>query len=184
MIWLILGVLLWSGAHMFKRLAPKARRGMGDAAKGLVAAASVIAVVLMVIGYRMADPDFLWALGPWAIHLNNTLMLISVAPFGLANSKSRLRPMLRHPMLTGMILWSVAHLLVNGDLPSLVLFGGLGLWAVIEILLINRAEPKWTPPKGLSARGDAIWLAASAVAFVVIVGLHMWLGPNPFSGAV
>jgi uncharacterized membrane protein len=180
MSWLIIGVLLWAGAHLFKRLAPKARKGMGDAGKGLVAAGSLLAVVLMVIGYRMSDPTFHWALGGWAWHLNNLLMMISILLVGLANAKSRLRPYLRHPMLTGVILWSVAHLLVNGDLPSLILFGGIGMWAITEIVLINRDVPKWTAPTGLSARGDAIWLVSSAVAFLVIVGIHIWLGHNPF----
>ena len=66
---------------------------------------------------------------------------------------------------------------------SLVLFGGMGLWAVISILLINRAEPRWTPPHRGTAAGDLRLVLIAAVAFVVIVGLHMWLGPSPFTGA-
>lgn len=182
MIWIIIGVALWSGAHAFKRLVPKARRGMGDAAKGMVAAASLMAIVLMVIGYRMAEPDFLWQLPDWSRHANNLLMVVSVVLFGAANSRSHVRGWLRHPMLTGVILWSVAHLLVNGDTASLVLFGGLGLWAVAEIVLINRAVPKWVKPTG-TARGDVMLVVISAVAFAVISGLHIWLGPNPFTGA-
>ncbi|MCR8724056.1 NnrU family protein [Frigidibacter sp. ROC022] len=182
MIWIVIGVALWSGAHVFKRLVPNVRRGMGDAAKGMVAAASLLAIVLMVIGYRMADPDYLWQLGGWARHANNTLMVLAVILFGASHSKSHVRGWLRHPMLTSVILWAVAHLLVNGDVPSLVLFGGLGLWAVAEIVLINRAEPKWVRPKG-NARGDLMLLAISVVVFAVISALHIWLGPNPFTGA-
>jgi uncharacterized membrane protein len=85
-------------------------------------------------------------------------------------------------MLTSVILWAVAHLLVNGDVPSLVLFGGLGLWAAGSILLINRAEPNWKKPKPGTARGDVIYLVASAAGFAVITGLHMLLGPAPFPG--
>jgi len=183
MIWLVVGLALWSGAHLFKRLAPRARRGMGDAAKAMVAAASILAVVLMVIGYRMADPAFLWAAPSWGVHLNNLVMLVAVALLGLGRSKSRLNRALRHPMLTGVILWAAAHLLVNGDVPSLVLFGGLGLWAIAEIVAINRAQPKWTPPPKGNARGDLVFAGITVVAFVVIVGLHMLLGPTPFPGA-
>jgi len=57
---LILGVALWSGAHLFKRLAPERRAAMGDAAKGPVALALVLSIVLMVIGYRWAEPVWLW----------------------------------------------------------------------------------------------------------------------------
>jgi uncharacterized membrane protein len=183
MIWLVVGVLLWAGAHWFKRLAPKARKGMGDAAKGMVAAASILAIVLMVIGYRSADAGFLWTSPLWLYHVNNLLMVFAVILMGLGRSKSRLNGLLRHPMLTGVTVWAVAHLLVNGDVPSLVLFGGLGLWALGSMVLINRAEPKWKPPPRGNAAGDLRLVAISAVAFVVIVGLHMWLGPTPFPGA-
>lgn len=183
MIWLVLGVALWSGAHLFKRLAPKARRGMGDAGKGMVAAASILAIVLMVIGYRMSDPVVLWQLGDWTRHANNTLMVVSVLLLGLGKSKSRFNGIMRHPMLAGVLVWCVAHLLVNGDVPSLVLFGGLGLWSVVQMVLINRAEPKWTPPKKGNAMGDLRLIVIAAVLYAVITGLHIWLGPNPFTGA-
>ena len=57
-------------------------------------------------------------------------MLVAVALIGAGHSKGRARGWLRHPMLTGVVVWAVAHLLVNGDVASLVLFGWLGLWAV------------------------------------------------------
>lgn len=183
MIWLIVGLLLWSGLHLMKRLAPKLRRGLGPSGKGLVAAGSLIGLVLMVIGYRMAEPRFLWAAPAWAFHLNNLLMLIAVLLLGLSHSKSRLRAKLRHPMLLAALVWAAAHLLVNGDLPSLILFGGLGLWALVQMLLINRAEPRYVPPANLTAKGDAIWLVASLVAFGAIGYLHGLVGPSPFPGA-
>ncbi len=179
MIWLVFGVLLWAAAHLFKRLAPKVRRGMGDSGKGLVAAGSIVGIVLMVIGYRMADPLPLWALPGWAWHLNNLMMVAAVLLLGLGHSKSHLNGALRHPMLTAVIVWAVAHLLVNGDLPSLVLFGGLGLWAVVQMVMINRAQPHWIPPKRGTLKGDAIYIVASIVVFIVIVLIHSWLGPSP-----
>jgi uncharacterized membrane protein len=182
MIWLVVGLALWSGAHYFKRLAPKARKGMGDAAKAMVAAASIMAVVLMVIGYRMAETTVHWTLPAWAWHINNLLMVVAVLLMPLGRSKSRLNGVIRHPMLTGVVLWAVAHLLVNGDTPSLVLFGGMGLWAIGAMLLINRAVPKWVPPKRGTAAVDLRLVAVSAIAFVAIVGLHLWLGPSPVPG--
>lgn len=184
MIWLVIGVVLWSGAHLFKRLAPRVRKGMGDAGKGMVAAASLLAIVLMVIGYRIAEPGFLWQLPDWARHVNNLLMVIAVILFGLGMSKSRFNGIMRHPMLTSVLVWAVAHLLVNGNVPSLVLFGGLGLWSVVEMVMINRAQPKWTPPKKGSAMGDLRLIAISAVVFAVISGVHIWLGANPFTGTL
>lgn len=182
MIWLVVGVLLWSGAHLFKRLMPKQRKGMGDAAKGMVTGASLLALALMVLGYRIADPDFLWALPGWAFHLNNLLMVIAVILFAASMGPNRIRANYRHPMLTAVAVWSVAHLLVNGDVPSLVLFGGMGLWALAAIVLINRAEPKWKAPKG-TMQGDLRLAATAIVMFAVFVGVHMLIGPTPFPSA-
>lgn len=179
---LILGVLLWSAVHFFKRILPDARARMGDAGKGLVAVLVFASVVLMVIGYRGADATPIWILGDWARSVNNLLMVAAVILMGVGSSKSRLRGKLRHPMLTGLIVWSVAHLLVNGDLPSLVLFGGLGLWSIVTIGLINRAEPVPEPYVDGTAQGDVKLVVISAVLFVVIVSIHTWLGYWPFPG--
>ena len=137
---------------------------------------------MMVIGYRGADATPIWELGSWALSVNNLLMVIAVFLIGLGNSKSRLRGKLRHPMLAGLLIWSVAHLLVNGDVSSLVLFGGLGLWGIAEMAVINRAEPVPAPFIDGTARGDIKLLVISAVVFVVIVGIHTWLGYWPFPG--
>jgi hypothetical protein len=61
---LILGVLLWSGAHLFKRLAPTLRESMGTRGKGLVALAVLVSVVLMVLGYQQAETTHLWGRHP------------------------------------------------------------------------------------------------------------------------
>lgn len=182
MFWIILGVALWMAAHYFKRLAPGLRASMGNAGKGVVAVLLVGAIVLMVIGYRAADDVALWDLGGWALRINNALMLVAVALFAAGNSKSRLREKIRHPMLTGFLVWVVAHLLVNGDLASLVLFGGLGVWALGAFVLINRSEPDYEPWQGGTRQGDIRLVIISIVVFAVIVGVHAWIGPSPFGG--
>jgi uncharacterized membrane protein len=89
---------------------------------------------------------------------------------------------MRHPQLIGFKTWAVAHLLVNGDWASVILFGGLLAWAVAEVIVINRAVPEWEPPewKGPSAEIKAVLFAV--VAFAVVAGIHMWLGYWPFPG--
>ncbi len=183
---LILGIALWWAAHLFKRAAPAQRAAMtariGDGgAKGALALVLLVSLVLMVIGYRAADIVPVYDTPAWTRHLNNLLMLIAVALFGLGSSKSRLRARMRHPMLLGMLTWAVAHLIVNGDLASLLLFGLLGLWAIVEIVTINRAEPIWTPWQGGSAMGDLRLAVISVVVFGVIAWVHTWLGYYPFA---
>jgi hypothetical protein len=108
-------------------------------------------------------------------------MLLAVFFLGLAHSKGRLRARFRHPMLISVKIWAVAHLLVNGDLASIVLFGGMLAWAVISVILINRAEP-WVPRTPGAPMRDVILVVATLVAFGVIAGIHTWLGVSPFPG--
>jgi len=186
MIWLILGIALWWGAHLYKRVAPAARSDlaekMGDKAKGIFAVLIVLSVVLMVVGFRGAptiaiyDPPF------WMVHINNLLMLVAVILMGLGSSKSPLRAKMRHPMLTGVLIWAVAHLLVNGDLYSVILFGSMAVWALVEIRVINAAVPDYQPYAGGSNAGTLRLLVISAVVFAVIVAIHTWLGYRPFPG--
>ena len=186
MIWLILGMIIWWGAHLFKRVAPAARDNMqdsmGDASKGIVAVALVASIVLMVIGYRSWVTGLAYVPPSWGVHLNNLLMLFAVGLFGLGSSKSRFRGALRHPMLSGVIVWAVAHLLVNGDWTSVVLFGGLAVWAVVEMVVINRAVPVWDRPEPGTKGGDIRLIIISLVIFSVISGIHTWLGYWPFPG--
>ena len=182
MIWLLLGLLLWSIAHLLKRILPDSRAGLGNAGKGLVAAGVLGGLVLMILGYRAAPFVNLWFPPAWTVHLNNLLMVAAIALFGAGSSKSRLRGRLRHPMLLGALTWAAAHLLVNGDLASVVLFGGLALWAVAEMLVINVRAPGWTPTPGGSLAGDARLLAITLVLYAVIVVLHGWLGVWPLPG--
>ncbi|MBW6418985.1 NnrU family protein [Celeribacter sp. PS-C1] len=178
---LILGLLIWCGSHLFKRLMPEARAALGDK-KGpaLVATGNLIGLVLMVVGFRMSETYDLYALPPYLRHVNNTLMIIAVLLFGVGQSKSRLRAKMRHPMLTGVVVWAVAHLLVNSDAASLVLFGGMILWALAEMTLINRSESAPERYQGGSLAGDIRLVVISLVVFGAIAGIHIWLGYNPF----
>jgi hypothetical protein len=71
--------------------------------------------------------------------------------------------------------WAGAHLLANGDSRSLVLFGGLGVWAVLEIILINRRDGAWEKPEPLPLSADVTPLIAAAVAFAVLLFVHPWI---------
>ena len=179
---LILGLALWIVAHWFKRMAPGLRGQLGDKGKGLVALALVASVVLMVIGYRGADVIPVYNPMPGMGHANNALMLISIYLYAVGGTKGLLYPVMRHPMLWGTVIWAGAHLLVNGDLASIILFGGIGLWALITIPLINRAQ-SWTPPaNGRGIKGDAMALVGSVVLIGVAAWIHAWLGHPIFAG--
>ena len=184
MLLLILGVGLWIVAHMFKRFAPGQRatleNWMGEGAKGVFAVLILAGLLLMIIGYRAADYIFLWAAPGWMGHVNNLLMLISFYVFGIGMAKGALSQKFRHPMLTGVLIWAVAHLLVNGDVAGVILFGGLGAWAVVSMLMINAQQPGWTPPARKPGPRDAVAAGVVLVVYAVVGLIHLWLGVNPF----
>ncbi|EYD76465.1 NnrU family protein in cluster with Mesaconyl-CoA hydratase [Rubellimicrobium mesophilum DSM 19309] len=183
MVWLILGVLLWSGTHLWKRLAPESRARAGNGGRGIVALGSLLGVVLMVIGYRSWTSDAVWwGRTPATTGINNLLMLVAFYLAASSGMKTRAMRALRHPLLIGVMVWAVAHLLVNGDLPSFVLFGGLLVWAILEVVLINRAEPLWVRPAP-APLGKEIGAAVGAVVVLLVVGyIHGLVGPWPFGG--
>jgi len=181
MIYLILGLALWVAAHLFKRVAPDLRARMGNAGKALVAVGVLAGLGLMIVGYKQAEVVNLWFPPTWTVHLNNLLMLVAVFVYGMSATTGRLRGRMRHPQLTAVKIWAVAHFLVNGDLASVVLFGGLLGWAVLEVIVINRSQD-WVRPEPGPAKKDIILVIITLVMFAVIAGIHMWLGVSPFSG--
>ncbi|MFI0396804.1 NnrU family protein [Paracoccus jiaweipingae] len=177
---LVLGVALWVAAHLFKRMAPQFRAAMGDTGKAVVALALLAAVLLMIWGYRSADGAVFWGVSPALKGINNLLILIAFYLFAAAGMKTAIARRMRHPMLWGVVIWSVAHLMVNGDTPSFVLFGGLGLWALVEMAVINRSQPHWVPPAAQPRQRELMALAGAFIVYGVAALVHIWLGYNPF----
>lgn len=184
---LVLGLLVWSVAHVFKAAAPAARANLAarlgqGPSRGLFAALIVLGLLLMTFGYRAAPYVALYTPPDWTVHLNNLLMLGAVFLFGMSMSKGRTRAWLRHPQLSSVVVWSAAHLLVNGDLASLLLFGGLGVWALASIALINARDGAWVRPEPGPLKGDVRLVIITVVAYALITAVHAWLGAWPFPG--
>ena len=177
MMMLLAGVLLWSIAHLFKRLAPATREGMGDGGKLVVTLALFGSIALMVAGYQSATGTVWWVRQPaWEL-VNNALMLLTFYLMAASSLKVKVTSVVRHPQLTAIKAWSVGHLLVNGDAPSLVLFGGLLAWAVVSVILINRQDGKdRLPAVEASMPREILAIVASAALYFGVVQAHGYLG--------
>lgn len=185
MIWLCIGVLLFMLVHFIPSLA----RGLKSSLivhigehpyKGLFSLFLVIAVALIVFGWRSTVPELVYLPPRWGAQFTVVLMLISFVLFGAAQYPTRIKRVIRHPQLTGMVVWSLGHLMSNGDSRSLILFGGLGLWALIEILLINRREGPWIKPHGPTLFVEVRGVVISVVIFFVLMYLHPYFaGVSP-----
>ncbi len=177
---LIAGLVLWWVAHLFKRVAPGRRAAMGTAGPGVVAVAVLASVGLMVLGYRAAEYVPLWRLPPFVVHINNLLMFFAFYLYAVSGMKTWLATKLRHPQLTAVMIWAVAHLLVNGDVASVVLFGGILIWAAVSVMVINRAVPEWVPPQKAPASREVMAIVGTIVVVGVVMGIHNWLGVQPW----
>jgi uncharacterized membrane protein len=180
MILLILGLVMWSAAHLFKRIAPGLRQSLGARAKGGVALALVLSIVLMVIGYRAAPVIPVWSSPGFLTHVNNLLMVLAFYLYAASGAKTAITRVIRHPQLTAVKLWAVAHLLVNGDVASILLFGGMLAWAVVTVIVLNRAEPVWVRPAPVPARKEITAVVATIVVVAIVMAIHTWLGVRPF----
>lgn len=180
MIILIAGVALWSAAHLWKRMAPAHRASFGDKGKGIVAAATVVSVVLMVIGYRAAEGQVYWGRSSAMVGVNNLLMVLAFYLYAASGKGTRVTRWVRHPQQTGFAIWAFAHFLVNGDTPSFVLFGGLGLWSLVQMALINLANGPRGAYHAPPFKSEIIAIIATVVVVVVVMGIHYALGVQPW----
>jgi len=177
MIWLVTGVLLWSGAHLFKRIAPDARARLGDAGRPLMALLLLTSVVLMTLGYQQASTTVWWGRQTAWVGVNNVLVYLGFYIIAGSQVGTRVAGVIRHPQLTAVKLWAVAHLLVNGDSASLLLFGGLLVWAVLEVVIINKQDgkPQLGKPQPSLPREFAA-IAITLLIYGVTAYVHGWLG--------
>jgi len=177
---LLCGVLIWSAAHLFPVAAPAARAGLTErmgakGTKGAMAGLILGGLILMILGYRAAPYEALYTPPGWAVHLNNLLMMLAVLLMGAAKRANLVSHRLRHPMLTGVIVWAFAHLLVNGDLASAILFGGMAVWAVLSMLFENRRDGAWKRPgPGDRATNIRLFVISGAV-YLGIVLIHSFV---------
>lgn len=185
---LIAGVFLWCAVHFVPTLAKGLKETLveriGPKPYKIVFALLIFASLgLIILGWNMVEPVNLYDPPEWGLHVNNGLMLISIYLFVSAERRSIVRRILRHPMLSGLFVWGIAHLLANGDQRSVIVFGTMTIWAVLEIHLINAREGAWNKPDAPGVKTEIIGLMITAVIVGVIVFLHKLAGLSPFPSA-
>lgn len=177
---LITGLLMWCAVHLFPALAVQsrahviARRGRA-LYRGIFALLIICSIVLMVFGWRIAEPVDVYQSPEWGRGAAYVLVFCTFILFVAAKRPTNIKRILRHPQLAGVMLWSAGHLLANGDSRSLILFAGIGIWAVLEIILINRRTGAWTKPAPVPVYGDIITLVIGVVLYLVLLKLHPYL---------
>jgi uncharacterized membrane protein len=176
---LILGLIVFLGIHTFTTLRePRAaligKLGEGPY-KGLYSLVAGVGLVLIVWGFaRYRDTAYLeiWAPPGWLHPVVLVLMWLSFVALAATYSPTGwIKGRLRHPMLLGIKSWAFAHLLANGDLGALILFGALLAWAVYDRIAVKRRGDMGAP-RSEFAIGDVIALVAGSVAYFAMFWLH------------
>jgi uncharacterized membrane protein len=197
MFLLILGLVVFLGTHAFtmaraRRAALVSRLGEGPY-KGLYSLLSLIGIVLIAYGfgqYRAGDWINVWYPPVWTRHLALTLNIFAFIFLAAAYIPGRIKRALKHPMLAAVKIWALAHLLANGDLGSILLFGSILAWAVMARISAKRRRDEVRDHAGPAVepagwRNDAIAVAVGLVAwFAFARWLHPWLiGVSVWPGA-
>ena len=176
---LILGLALWWAVHLTPAFTPALKTSMvarlGQSGwRGLFSLLTVAGIVLMVLGWRATAPAQVYApLAP--PRAAGAVMLVALVLFFSARVPTDIKRWLRHPQLTGVLLWALVHLAVNSEQRSLLLFGGLGLWALVEIIAINRRDGAWVKPAPVGLLRSAVPLVIGAAAWALLAWAHPWL---------
>jgi len=187
---LISGLVIFLGIHALRvwgeglRGALLLRLGsMGF--KGVYSIASLAGFYLLIVGYGQArlEPVQLWTPPPGMGHATVALMWVSMVMLASAEiPRNAIKARLRHPMVLGVKVWALSHILANGTLHDLLLFGGFLVWAVLSFraarqrdrAALEAGDVAESPPTSTAATAGAVLVGTAAwAAFIMVV--HVWL---------
>ena len=179
---LVVGLIVFIGAHVFvtmraQRAAVIARIGEGPY-KGLMALVSLVGIILISYGfgaYRASGYIVVWEPPAWTRHVTVALMWPATVCVVASYSRGNIWRKLKHPMLVGVKTWAVAHLISNGDLGSIILFGAILAWAVYDRITLKRRTDPGAPP--IPVRGTRNDIIAVVIGTLLYLALGFWFHP-------
>jgi uncharacterized membrane protein len=181
----MIGVVLWSAIHFLPTLGAGFRDRvigkMGNGKyRGIFSLIVIASLAMMVLGWRSTPELLVYQLPIWTRPVGLLLMIFAFVLFGAAHHSTAIKRFVRHPQLVSLVVWSASHLLTNGTTRAWVLFGGLGLWALVEMPLINRREGAYEKPIAPGWKTEIKGLAISAAIFIAAFSLHPYFaGVSP-----
>ena len=182
MVFLIAGLVLFLGAHSISIVAPALRDRLAQQFGPLwqlgFSVESAIGLGLIIYGYGQArlDPVVLYTPPPMLRWVTLVLMLMALPLALAAYLPGRIRTAAKHPLLAAVKAWSLAHLLANGTLADVLLFGGFLAWAVADRISMKRRTPRAIPALPASGINDLIAVIGGiALTVAFLYGLHTWL---------
>ena len=180
---MIAGLALFFGAHLVTtqrelRMSLIERFGAGSF-KGLYSVVAVVGLALIIVGfgrYRAAGYIDVWAPPRFTRHIAMSLMPFAFVALAAAYApRGKIAGWLRHPFLAAIKIWAAAHLIANGDLGSILLFGSFLAYAVFDRICVKRRGDAGAPRAAAFNSGDAIALAVGVGAYAAMLFAHKYL---------
>lgn len=173
---MVLGLILFLGPHVFvTQREPRSAviKRIGEwPYKALFAVVAIAGLYLIGKGfalYRDAGSIDVWMPPHWARHITVALMWPAIICVAAAYIPGDIKRTLKHPMLVGVKLWAVAHLIANGDLGAIVLFGSVLAWAVFDRITLKRRSDAGAPPIPLGGwRNDIMAIIAGTILYFAL----------------
>ena len=174
---LILGIIIFFSIHLVPIFPIKnilINRLGENKYKGLFSLIALLGLLIIIYGFSRADFYPIWDPLPYSKEIALALMPISMILLAAANIQTNIKKFIKHPMLIGIFIWSFVHLITNGDLRSIILFGSFGLYALIDIffskkVLTTNIEVKYTLSK------DIMVIIIGLVSYLIIVYYHQFI---------
>ena len=175
---MIIGMVLFFGIH-FVPLTPLNQKLIDrfgfNGYRGVFSIFAAVGLGLLIWGYSMIPYEEVWLPITGAREISLIAMPIALILLVTGNLKSNINRFIPHPMLTGILIWAATHLLANGDLAALLLFGSFGLYAIIDMAYTDKTSAKEKQP--LSR--DALVVAIGLGAYALLLYFHDYVAGVP-----
>jgi uncharacterized membrane protein len=181
---MILGLVAFLGSHVFVTMRPQRAAvvtRLGELAyKGLFSLVSLVGIILIGWGfarYRSMGYIDIWSPPAWTRHVTLVLVWPAIICVVAAYIPGDIKRILKHPMLVGVKLWAVAHLISNGDLGSIILFVSVLAWAVYDRITLKRRSDPGAPPIPVGGRRNDFFAVALGTILYFVLGFwfHPWV---------
>jgi len=174
---LLIGLVAFIGLHLIPYFAISFRAGLiGKIGiggyRGLFALAVLASMAGIIFGWRSTIPEMVFNPPTWGFHVTPLFVLFGFILFFASQAPTNIKRVVRHPQMTGLLLWAVGHLAANGEDRSVVLFGGLALWSVLAIVGANRRDKVWQKPEKQPIIKDVITVVIGLALYALAVYFH------------
>ncbi|MDX5152093.1 MAG: NnrU family protein [Acidiferrobacterales bacterium] len=179
---LLIGAAIFIGTHLIPALGQArtlfVNRLSLNGYKLLFTVFSLVGLGLMIWGKSRAPFISVWSPPPWGRDAAMVIMFPSILLLSVAKLPTNIKRFTPHPMLWGVILWSVAHLLANGDVASMIIFEAIGIYSIIAIISANQRGAKLSTQK-VSVGRETAGLIFGVIVYIALLYLHPYLfGPK------